>query len=82
MLFGDNLAIQLMLLAFFLRQRRVAPLLKMGKPAFEAARASAVEPDRAARKCREKAPVVADDHQCSASCIEVTPSHSIVVRSR
>jgi hypothetical protein len=25
---------------------------------------------------------VADDHQCSASCIEVTPSHSIVVRSR
>ena len=71
MFFGDDFAVELVLFAFLLRQQHVAPFLEMGKAAFDAARAAAVEPDRRARERREKAPVVADDYQCGAAGIEV-----------
>ena len=71
MLFGDDLAVELVLLALLLRQQHVAPFLEMGKAALDAARAAAVEPDRRARQRREEAPVVADDHQRGAAGIEI-----------
>ncbi len=43
----------------------------MGKAAFDAARAAAVEPDRRARQVRKEAAVVADDHQRGAPRIEI-----------
>ena len=68
---GDDFAIELVLIAFLLRQHRIAPFFEMGKSTIEAARLAAVEPDRAAREHRKKAPVVADDHQRGASGIEI-----------
>src|SRR6185295_11834144 len=57
-LLGDDLAVELVLIALLLRQHAVAPVLEMGEPTLEAARPSAVEPDCAARQRRQKAPVV------------------------
>ena len=71
MLFGDDLAIELVLLAFLLRQQHVAPFLEMGKATLDAARAAAVEPDRRTRERGEEAAIVADDHQCRAPGIEI-----------
>ena len=71
MLFGDDLAVELVLLALFLGQQHVAPFLEMGKAALDPARGAAVEPDRRARQRRQKAPVVADDHQRGAAGVEI-----------
>ncbi len=71
MLFGDDLAVELVLFALFLRQQHVTPFLEMSKTAFDAARAAAIEPDRRARQRREEAPVVADDHQRRAAGVEI-----------
>jgi hypothetical protein len=81
-LFGDDSAVELVLIAFLLRQHRVAPFLEMGKAALEAARLAAVEPDRAARQRRQKRRswlmITIAVRRESRSC----SSHSIVVRSR
>ena len=71
MLFGDNLAVKLVLLFLFFGQQHVAPFLEMGKAALDASRAAAVEPDRRARQRRKKAPVMADDHQRGAARVEI-----------
>ena len=70
-LFGDDLAVELVLLALFFGQQHVAPFLEMGKAALDAPRRAAVEPDRRARQRREEAPVVADDHQRGAPRVEL-----------
>jgi hypothetical protein len=72
MLLGDDLAVELVLVAFLFRQNPIAPLFEMRKPAFEPARLAAIEPHRAARQGREKPPVVADDHHGGAARVEVT----------
>ena len=66
-LLGDDLAVELVLLALLFRQQRVAPCLEMGEAALDAARVAAVEPDGLARQVGEKAPVVADDDQRGAA---------------
>ena len=71
MLFGDDLAVKLVLLALFFRQQHVAPFLEMGKAALDPAGGAAVEPDRRARQRRQKAPVVADDHQRGAAGVKI-----------
>ena len=71
MLFGDDLAVELVLFALFLRQQHVAPFLEMAEATLDAAGAAAVEPDRGARQRRKKAAVMADDHQRGAPRIEV-----------
>ena len=71
MLFGDDLAVELVLVAFLFRQHRVAPFLEMGEAAFQAARLAAIEPDRDARERRQETPVVADDHQRGAPRSEI-----------
>ena len=53
-LFGDDLAVELVLVALLLRQHRVAPFFEMGKSALETAGLAAVEPDRAARQSRRE----------------------------
>ena len=47
-LFGDDSAVKLMLIAFLFRQNRVAPVFEMGKATLDATGLPAVEPDRAA----------------------------------
>src|ERR1700728_1848490 len=54
---GNDSAIELVLIAFLLRQHRIAPFFEMGKSTLQAARLAAVEPDRAARQRREEAPI-------------------------
>ena len=70
-LLGDDFAVELVPVAFLLRQHGVAPFLEMGKSALEPPRLAAVEPDRAARQRRKEAPVVADDHHRAAAGIEI-----------
>ncbi len=65
-LLGDDLAVELVLVALFLGQHLVAPGLEGGKAALDAARLPAVEPDRGARQVGEKPPVVADHDQRGA----------------
>ena len=71
MLLGDDLAVELVLLALLFGQQHVAPFLEMAKAALDAAGRAAVEPDGRARQRREKAPVVADDDQRGAAGIEL-----------
>ena len=71
MLFGDDLARELVLLALLLGQQRVAPFLEMGKAALDAPGLAAIEPDRLARQVREETPVVADDDQRGAPPVEL-----------
>ena len=66
-LLGDDLAVELVLLALLLRQHLVAPGLEGGEAALDAARLPAVEPDGAARQVGEKPPVVADHDQRGAA---------------
>ena len=69
--FGDDFAVELVLIAFLFRQHRIAPFFEMGKSTIEPARLAAVEPDRAARERRKQAPIVADDHQRGAPGIKI-----------
>src|SRR6202034_1532707 len=71
MLFGDNFAIKLMLIALLLGQYSVAPFFEMSKAALNSPGLPAVEPDRAARECRQETPIMADQDQCGAPGIEV-----------
>jgi hypothetical protein len=71
MLFGDDLAVELVLIALFFRQHRVAPFLEMREAPFQTAGLPAIEPDRGACQRRQEAPVMADDHQRRAPCREI-----------
>ncbi len=70
-LLGDDPAIELVLIAFLLRQHRVAPFLEMSEAALEAPRQPTVEPNRETRQRRKEAPVVADKHHRGAAGIEI-----------
>ena len=71
MLLGDDLAVELVLVALLLGQHLVAPVLEIGEAALDAAGLAAVEPDRAARQVGEEAAVVADHHQRGAAAFEL-----------
>ena len=71
MLFGDDLAVELVLLFLFFREQHIAPFLEMGKAALDAPRAAAVEPDGGAGQVGEEAAVMADDHQRGAARVEI-----------
>ena len=82
MLLGDDLAVELVLIALLLGQHLVAPVFEMREAALDAPRLAAVEPDRAARQVGRETAVVADDDQRRAPRISSRSSHSIVGRSR
>ena len=63
----DDLAVELVLIAFFFREHLVAPFLERGKTALNAADLSAIEPRCAAREVGKEAAVVADQHQRAAT---------------
>src|SRR6185437_5567419 len=69
--FRCDLARQLVLLALFFGQQRVAPFLEMRKATLQPARGAAIEPYRGAGEIGEKAPVVADDDQRGATAVEL-----------
>ncbi len=71
MLLGHDLAVELVLVALFLGQYLVAPFLEAAEAAFDPPGLAAIEPHRAARQIGEEAPVVADQHQRAASCVEI-----------
>ena len=66
-LLGDDLAVELVLVALFLGQDLVPPCLETGEAALDAAGLAAVEPDRAAGQVRQEPPVVADHDQRGAA---------------
>ena len=70
-LLGDDLAVELVLVALLFFEHLVAPALEVGEAAFDAARLAAVEPDRAARQIGEEAAVVADHDQRGAAAFEL-----------
>src|SRR5262249_37829363 len=63
MLFGLDLAVELVPLTLFLDQNVVAPGLDRRTSALDAAQLPAVEPSRDPGKIGKKAPVVADDDE-------------------
>ena len=63
MFLGDDLAIELVLFAFFLGEQIVAPLLEGGKAAVDLPHRAAIKPRRGARQIGQEAAVMADDHQ-------------------
>ena len=62
-LLRDDLAVELVEVAFLLREHLVAPGLEIGKAALDAAGLAAVEPHGDARQVGEKAAVMADQHE-------------------
>src|SRR5204863_2868388 len=62
-LFVDDLAVELVLVTFFLRQHLVAPGLERGKTAVDLPDLAAIEPSGRARQVREEAAIMADDDQ-------------------
>ena len=63
MFLGFDLAAELVLRQFLLRQLLVAPGLEGAEPPFEPAGPAAVEPDGRARKILQEAAVMADQRQ-------------------
>ena len=66
----DDLAVELVLLAFFLGEHLVAPGLEGGKTAIDLPDLAAIEPGRRARQIGKEAPVVADDDERAAAAVE------------
>ena len=71
MFFGDDLAIELVLIALLLRQHLVAPRFERGEAALDPPRLSAIQPYGAARQSGEESPVVADHQQRRAAAVEL-----------
>ena len=71
MLLADDLAIELVLLPFFLRQYLVAPGLEGGKAAIDLPDLAAIEPGGRAREIGQQAPVMTDQDQRAAATIEL-----------
>ena len=65
-----NSAVELVPVALFLVEERVAPGLERGEAGLEAPRLAAVEPDGRVRQVLEEAPVVADEHDRRAQRLE------------
>src|SRR5581483_8597206 len=70
-LLGDDLAVELVLVAFLLGQHFVAPILECREAALQAACRAAVEPHGGARQVGEEAAVVADYHERRAAAFEL-----------
>ena len=66
-----DFAIELVRVAFFLREHLIAPRLVTGKSAIQAPRKSAVEPKRGAREIFQKTPVMADQDQRRAQGLKL-----------
>lgn len=66
-LFGDDLAVKLVLVAFFFRENLVTPFLERAKAALDAPDLAPIEPGGAAGQVGEEAPVMADEDQRAAS---------------
>ena len=71
MLFGDDLAVELVLIALLFGEHRITPLFEMRKAALDAPGQPAIEPDHAARQRRQETAVVADDDQRRAPSVEI-----------
>ena len=69
-LFVDDLAVELVLVALFLGQHLVAPGLEDGKAAVDLPDRAAVEPDGGARQVGQEAAVMADDDQRGAAAVQ------------
>ena len=69
MLLGDDLAVELVLLAFFFGEDFVAPRLEFRKADLQPPRAAAVEPYGDARQIFQKAPVMADEDERRAAVL-------------
>ena len=65
-LLGDDLAAELVLVAFLFFEHLIAPFLERRETALDAPRDAAIEPYGGARQSREEAPVVADQDQRGA----------------
>ena len=70
-LLAHDLPAELVLLALFFLQHRVAPCLEMGKALVEPASVAAVEPDGGARHALQEAAVVRDEDQRGGGAIEL-----------
>src|SRR5207248_6298648 len=71
MLLGDDLAVELVLLALLLDQHFVAPRLERRKAALDPAGLPAVEPHRCARQVGEEAAVVTDGDERALPAVEL-----------
>src|SRR5205085_1067399 len=63
-------AVELVLIALFLRQHLVAPGLERAKAAVDLPDLAAIEPGSGARQVREETAVVADDDKRAAAVVE------------
>src|SRR5438270_2648949 len=72
MLFIDDSAVELVLVALFLGQHLVAPGFERGKTAVDLLDRAAIEPRGRAREVGKEAPVMADDDQRAAAAFEFT----------
>ena len=70
-LFIDDFAVELVLLAFFFGEHLVAPGLECGKAAIDLPDLAAIEPGGRARQVGQEAAVVADQHQRAAASCEL-----------
>src|SRR4051812_13344402 len=66
----DDLAVELVLVALFLREHLIAPSLEGTEAAVDLPDLAAVEPGGAAREVAQEAPIVADDHQRAAAALQ------------
>src|SRR3954451_24445749 len=66
----DDLAVELVLVALFLRERLVAQGLEGTEATVDLPDLTAVEPGGAAREIAQEAPIVADDHQRAAAALQ------------
>src|SRR6185369_2738197 len=67
----DDLAVELVLVAFFFRQHLVAPGLERGKTAIDLPDLAAIEPGGGAREIGEETTVMADDDQRTSSAFQL-----------
>ena len=82
MFLGDDLAVDLVLLALLLLELAVAPGLEFGEAAVERAGAAAIEPDRVARKVLQESRSWLMMTSADRVTLSSASSHSIAGRSR
>ena len=70
-LFIDDFAVELVLLALFLREHLIAPGFKGAEAAIDLPDLAAIEPGGGARQVGEEAAIVADDDQRRAAAVEL-----------
>ena len=72
MLLVDDLAVELVLVALFLRQHLIAPGFESAETPIDLPDLAAIEPRRRARQIRKEATVVADEDERTAPAVEFT----------